>query len=212
MSGFIYFFKQFRLIFISIALLLLVYFLLRILFLVYNRDMFSGIPAKQIGLDFIWGGKLDLSAIVWLNLPVFFLYIFASYYPKKKKIILRFLLILFLLINISALALNVFDIAYFKFAKHRSNTDLLYVWKDSYCNRLLAFYPLLYIIGLRIVLFCQESVFIPACSLQTGDPRFVSMYPPCPSVFSCKRVGGQPIDACITIIAGGCKATTHRSE
>ncbi|HMH34702.1 MAG TPA: sulfatase-like hydrolase/transferase [Puia sp.] len=131
MSGFIHFFKQFRLIFISIALLLLVYFLLRILFLVYNMDLFAGIPARQIGLDFIWGAKLDLSAMVWLNFPVFFLYVLACHFPKKKKIMLRLLLFLFLLINISAVAINVFDIGYFKFAKHRSNTDLFYVWRDS---------------------------------------------------------------------------------
>lgn len=125
------FFTRFKKIFLLLIFLLSLYLMTRLVFLLYNHHLFTGLSFKDIVFIFSWGWKMDLSAIVWLNIPVFIL-IFAAQYPfLKNRILLSAAALLFIVLNIAGLALNVIDIGYFSFTRHRSNTDLLYVFSDS---------------------------------------------------------------------------------
>ncbi len=131
MAVLINFFKQFRVVFLSIGFLLFFYFGLRIIFFVHNRALFPGISPKEWFLVFLWGLKMDLSGIAWLNLPVFVLYFLGCYLPNRKKMLSPLIRTVFVVLNIAGLALNVLDIAYFRFRRQRSNIDLWYVGSDS---------------------------------------------------------------------------------
>jgi phosphoglycerol transferase MdoB-like AlkP superfamily enzyme len=160
------FFKQIRVVFLSIVLLLVFYFGLRIIFFAYNRALFPGISTREWLQILGWGLKMDLSAIAWLNLPVFGFYFLGCYFPKKKEILSQLLRILFVLVNMTGLAINVLDIAYFRYRKQRSNIDLWFVWSDSMVSvksMVTGFWPLiilLLLLAAALVYFAKKIIRI----------------------------------------------------
>src|SRR3984957_12724511 len=107
------FFKQFRIILIFLAVLVGVYTGLRILFWIDNRAFFIGSNWKERFGIFAWGLRMDLSGLVILNLPVFLFIFLAQIFKTKNKQFIFIALSLFILLNISGLAINIIDIGYF---------------------------------------------------------------------------------------------------
>lgn len=107
------------------VLLLVYYTLVRTVFLFYNRRLFNLHGSAEVFRIFWWGVRMDLSAIALLNTPVFLL-VFLSQY--RLSLLAR---ALFILLNGAGMALNIMDIGYYRFSKHRSNIDLWYVLGDS---------------------------------------------------------------------------------
>jgi hypothetical protein len=62
-----------------LALVIVLYTLLRGLFLFCNRRLFRDIGIDQIGLAFLQGLRFDLSVIVAIN----FLFIFLTFLPRR---------------------------------------------------------------------------------------------------------------------------------
>lgn len=96
----------------------LVYTLLRIAFVVLNRDAFPNVPFAAY-----WGGiRFDLSALAWLNLPWIALCLAhdteQGWYARVKQAV-------FLLVNAIGFFFACADLEYYRFTLKRSTADLL---------------------------------------------------------------------------------------
>ncbi len=112
-----------------LALLFAAYFLCRLFFLVWNRDLFAQTPPAQILLAFVIGLRFDLSAILFTNALLLPLWLLPGRWLTNKR--LRNLeLTLFTLLNTIALGFNVVDAEFVKFIGKRTSYDLLLMGDD----------------------------------------------------------------------------------
>ncbi|MBK7945036.1 MAG: sulfatase-like hydrolase/transferase [Flavobacteriales bacterium] len=99
------------------AALAAIYTLLRIAFVLLNRDSFPNVPFTA----FLGGIRFDLSALAWLNLPWLLLYLIEpddrGWFGAAKRII-------FHIGNAAGFFFACADIEYFKFTLKRSTADL----------------------------------------------------------------------------------------
>jgi phosphoglycerol transferase MdoB-like AlkP superfamily enzyme len=159
------FLRQFRIIFLSIALLLLLHFGLRIIFWIDNQSLFSVTSWKEKALVCWWGLIMDLQGIILLNIPVLLLLFLSQYTSRRKKNLLFIAGVLFIVLNLAGLAINVLDIGYFRFNKHRSNADLFYVFADSagsFKSVLLIYWPLLilFLLLAAVLIWFTQKIFV----------------------------------------------------
>jgi phosphoglycerol transferase MdoB-like AlkP superfamily enzyme len=110
--------------------LLLLYSLLRLGFylLYFSKDDFSG---TELETAIYWGCRMDISGIFYLNL-VFFIYYFLLQellFARRRRLVTVTLLSV---INLPFLAVNIIDLAYYKFNLRRSTVDLFRVAVDSF--------------------------------------------------------------------------------
>jgi len=99
------------------AALALIYTLLRIAFVLLNRDSFPHVPFAAF-----WGGiRFDLSALAWLNLPWLLLFLIQ---PKEGGWFGMVKRVVFLLCNAAGFFFACADIEYYRFTLKRSTADL----------------------------------------------------------------------------------------
>lgn len=94
------------------------YSLLRVLFWLYNLELFPSPPLSA----FTAGTRFDASAIAWLHLPWVILVLVR---PRPGRVFGRIQFGLFLFINAVALFFNCVDLGYFAFSLKRSTADFL---------------------------------------------------------------------------------------
>lgn len=107
----------------NFLLLLLVYFLCRVLFYAFNHTFF---PEKSIGqfLKICFNGlRFDISAIVTINIPFIFLFAFP-WKIKGRKWYGTTLKIIFVIINTIGITFNCIDFAYYPFTLKRTTADI----------------------------------------------------------------------------------------
>ncbi len=113
-----------------LGLILVLYFLSRILFIAFNSSLFP-IQDFSEGLTIFFAGlRFDLAAILMTN----GLFIIASLIPFKafySKAYQWFLALLFIPINIAAIAANLSDIIYVRFTLKRTTLDFLDMFADD---------------------------------------------------------------------------------
>lgn len=113
-----------------LGFILILYFLSRILFIVFNSSLFP-IQGFSDGLTILFAGlRFDLAAILMTN----GLFIIASLIPFKafySKAYQWFLALLFIPINIAAIAANLSDIIYIRFTLKRTTLDFLDMFADD---------------------------------------------------------------------------------
>ena len=145
-------------------LLLMLQLLLRTLFWHHNQAFFDkGTTTDRIWI-YWWGLQMDLSALAWLNFPFFILFYAASYLPASQKPVVWSVLAIGILLNTAGLALGIIDIGYYPFSKHRTNSDLLYVLKDSLAGwrRLLTKYwglVVVFLTGAAAIFFSAARIY-----------------------------------------------------
>lgn len=112
-----------------IAVLLFIYLVLR---LIFWQFYFSGdnIGAKALIRLFLIGSRIDLAVLCYLHIP-FCLYYFGIHDFLRFKIRRLVAITLLCICNLPLLAINVVDIAYYKFNLRRTNIDLFFVGADS---------------------------------------------------------------------------------
>tara|TARA_B100000900_G_scaffold264703_1_gene225842 strand:- start:1181 stop:3013 length:1833 start_codon:yes stop_codon:yes gene_type:complete len=103
-----------------IVILLILYSISRIYLFYNNFDSFY--PVKI--LEFLEGIRFDLSAIIYINIPLFLLLLSPLNFKSKKKFKLL-INIIFYITNIPFLILNNIDIEYYKFTQKRSTSDFI---------------------------------------------------------------------------------------
>ncbi|MEP6727630.1 MAG: sulfatase-like hydrolase/transferase [Bacteroidota bacterium] len=109
--------------------LLMLYALLRVAFyqLYFSK---SNISWSNLKMAAYWGWRMDVGAIFYSNIVFFIYYFFLQdlVFKTKKKLAA---LLLLSVINLPLLAVNVIDLAYYKFNLRRSTVDLFRVIGDS---------------------------------------------------------------------------------
>jgi len=112
---------------VVIARLLLVmtlFSLCRVLFYLYNADLFSGMDAARMGRIFFGGLRFDLTAVLYLNA----LYIVLSFLPLRVKFHHRWqqvTLWIFWITNTAGLAANIADMVYYRTTLRRTTLSIL---------------------------------------------------------------------------------------
>ena len=109
--------------------LLLIYSLLRMIFY-FSYFEKSDLSWADFGRIIYWGCRMDIAGLFYLN-SGFFVYYFIFkdlLYVKYQK---RVTVLLLSFINISFIAINIIDLAYYKFNLRRSTVDLFRIVKDS---------------------------------------------------------------------------------
>jgi phosphoglycerol transferase MdoB-like AlkP superfamily enzyme len=106
------------------AYLVVIYFLCRLLFLLFNYSYFSAAGFYNILSSFFFGLRYDVTAIVISNVLFIFLHLvpFPVFYTKFYQGVLKFL---FLLVNIPFILLNCVDLGLFRFTGKRSGAELI---------------------------------------------------------------------------------------
>ncbi len=112
-----------------VALLLVVYTLCRLLFLLWNWDLYSGIPSGEWVWAFIYGLRFDLAAIVITNSVVMLLWL-APARLYQGPWLSRIELLLFGIVNWIAIGSNVVDAEFVNFIGKRSSYDMLLIQQD----------------------------------------------------------------------------------
>ena len=116
-----------RLLLRRLALLLGTYTLLRLGFYLFNRVPFQGIDAGKILLAFMHGLRYDVSALLWLNLPLVLLSLLVPAASRRGQQWLRGL---FVALNMPGFLLNVIDWEYFHFIGRRLSNEFTTVGGD----------------------------------------------------------------------------------
>ncbi|HVW60912.1 MAG TPA: LTA synthase family protein [Puia sp.] len=161
----------------GIFLLLLLHTALRMIFWVYNAYQFTNISTQDAWLIFVRGVQQDLVSIILLNSPVLLLLAAATWLPSVRNTLVRSARWLFVLLNIIGLAINCIDAGYFRFSRHRSNIDLLYVFGDSagsFGSILSGYWPLLilFIGGIAALVAIGKLLFMtsPGSRVRSSHP------------------------------------------
>ena len=102
-----------------ILILLALYSSSRIYFYLNNNDTID----THYFLEFIAGLRFDISALVYINIPLFILLLLPHNLRSGKKY-RKLTNYLFYMINIPFLLINNIDIEYYKFTQKRSTSDL----------------------------------------------------------------------------------------
>ena len=116
-----------------LTFLLLIYTSSRVYFYLNNIDSFINSFDNATLIEFIEGWRFDISALVYINIPLLVLLLFPTNLRKKNGFI-RFTNILFYALNIPFIILNNIDIEYFRFTQRRSTIDffqLLQLGEDA---------------------------------------------------------------------------------
>jgi phosphoglycerol transferase MdoB-like AlkP superfamily enzyme len=165
-------FRPFSQFLLAMALLEGYYSLLRVVFIIYNYRLFDFHGAAELIRIFLWGARMDLSTIGLLNLPVALLFFIAQYFPPGSRSLFRRIpwrllpaWAAFILLNAAGVAINILDTGYFRFVKHRSNLDLIYVMGDSagsFGSLLWRYLPLLalFIVSVLMLIRLANRVFV----------------------------------------------------
>jgi phosphoglycerol transferase MdoB-like AlkP superfamily enzyme len=112
-----------------LALLLAAFMITRLVFALLNLGSFAEVTFGNFLLALLHGIRFDLAAIAALN----GLFIVLSLFPLRQaagRTWQWLLLVLFLVVNLSALWMNLADAAYFKFTGKRSSSAVLGIWQD----------------------------------------------------------------------------------
>ena len=170
-----------------IVFLLLLYALLRLLFYVtYFRA--DSMLLKDRLMVVYWGLRIDFSSIFYANL-VFFIYYFLLHDWLTAKWQKPVAVTLLSFINLPLLAVNMIDLAYYKFNFRRSTVDLFSTIPGS-VQALGAFWKSWWYLFLLFVLLAVLSVVV--------FTRFVQNQPPRKSYFT-----GSLFPGCCFLLAAG---------
>ena len=103
-----------------IVFLLIIYSTSRLYFYINNSDSFTNVNF----LEFLEGIRFDISALLYINIPLFLLLLLPNNL-RAKKYYHKITNWLFYSVNIPFILLNNIDIEYFKFTQKRSTTDFI---------------------------------------------------------------------------------------
>ena len=110
-----------------LALLLVAYTLLRLGFYCFNYGTFKSLETGKVLLAFGHGLRFDVSALLWLNLPLVVLSLLVPVSARRGQ---RWLRGLFVVVNLLGFLLNVIDWEYFKFIGRRLSNEFTTVGGD----------------------------------------------------------------------------------
>lgn len=121
----------------KILFVLMVFFLLRVVFVFVNARYFSGLDGMQIVLSLFYAVKFDLAVVLPVNAAYLLIaLIVPAYYACHRKFFSR----IFFWVNFLLLFIAVCDNLYFSYTQHRVNYALLYLLPGSFTVKLVITY------------------------------------------------------------------------
>ncbi|MFH1160646.1 MAG: LTA synthase family protein [bacterium] len=109
--------------FLKLLVVLLLFFISRIVFYLFNLHYFSTVSSGELFRIFLAGFRFDISAVLMLNLP-FILLNSIPFRFRYKKVIQGFANAWFYLMNPIGLMTNFVDTVYFRFTLKRMTADI----------------------------------------------------------------------------------------
>ena len=103
-----------------IFFLLVIYSFCRVSFYIFNSEQFT----SNVFLSFIEGIRFDISALIYINIPILILLLFPTNL-REKTLYKKLTNILFYIVNIPFILMNTADIEYFKFSQKRITFDFI---------------------------------------------------------------------------------------
>jgi len=163
--------RQIYRIFACAAMLLVLHTLIRFFFWKYNHSQFPPVSFREGTMIFCRGVQQDIVSLLIVNSPLLFLLIIAAYLGPRGSFLYRISGWLFVGLNAAGLAINILDIGYYRFSRHRSSQDLLYVLGGSlgsFKSVITGYWYLLLLFAGVIFLLTRTASFgIPA----SNEPR-----------------------------------------
>jgi phosphoglycerol transferase MdoB-like AlkP superfamily enzyme len=157
-----------------ILLLTGIYSLLRVLFLIFNMELFSNFSTKQLLTPFIIGIRYDLTALALLNIPfwvVGLLPIFwKNIYWKKTEGFL------FIFINTLFIFFNLGDIEYSNFVGRRLTWDTFKMQKDlqNSAFAIIKYYWVLFLVSILFII--SVSIILKSIKLKYNLNKKIIAY------------------------------------
>jgi phosphoglycerol transferase MdoB-like AlkP superfamily enzyme len=113
-----------------LGILLVVYAIIRLVFLIDHRAQFDEATVWQVGGAFLRGMRFDVSAIVYSNLPIILLSLVPA--PWSERLWFRRLMFgLFVVINFVLVSVMVADVGYYPFTGTRVTLDIFRLSHDA---------------------------------------------------------------------------------
>ncbi|MFC0876497.1 LTA synthase family protein [Saccharicrinis sp. FJH2] len=130
-----YLFKRFRIsgffvLLYRFVILLFLYTICRVLFYLFNTDMFQNVTLAGFGRMMLGGLKFDISAIFYLN-SIWFILAIIPFPWLNSRGYRQLLKWLFVIINAFGLALNVIDFEYYPFILKRTTFNIIGSFKHE---------------------------------------------------------------------------------
>jgi phosphoglycerol transferase MdoB-like AlkP superfamily enzyme len=108
---------------LKILVVLLLFFLSRIFFYLFNIQYFSGLEFGELMKIFFTGLRFDISAIIIINAP-FIIFNSVPFRFRYNRVYQGFVNAYFYIINMIALMVNFVDLIYFRFTLKRTTADI----------------------------------------------------------------------------------------
>ncbi len=116
--------NEYLLIVYRIAVLLVFYALLRVLFYAFNCDLFPSVTLEGFACIMLGGMRFDISAIMYIN-ALFILFYILSFGLKMRKNVMRVLNAIFFVFNGIGFATCCIDFIYYRFILKRTTFNVL---------------------------------------------------------------------------------------
>lgn len=146
-------------------LLMLIYSALRIIFYLFNTDLFHDITLSGFARLMYGGFRFDISALIYLNLLFFVVYV-LSFRAKCSKIMSRVINGIFFVFNGIGIGANCCDFIYYRFILKRTTFNV----KDIFANEdnmlslclqfLIDYWYVLLIFVVIMYLFVKATLFV----------------------------------------------------
>jgi phosphoglycerol transferase MdoB-like AlkP superfamily enzyme len=152
--------KPLRITILGLAYLLVCYELLRLGFLIANRQYFADVPAGQVLWAFVYGLRFDLSALLMLNGVILLLYNLPGF-PGRFQWYSKTMLALFWLMNIPGFIVNLTDYGYYGFTQRRLMFELFTMPRetmDMVPSLVRGYWPLFLLLAVLTGLFIYSSL------------------------------------------------------
>lgn len=109
---------------VRVGVLVVVYALMRVIFIAFNVDLFPTLTAGQLPKIFLGGLKYDLAAIAYINLPYLALY-YLAFEKREHPAYKKFLNVFFYTTNAIGFLANCADTLYYKYTLKRTTWNVL---------------------------------------------------------------------------------------
>ncbi|MFI5171266.1 MAG: LTA synthase family protein [Chitinophagales bacterium] len=151
-------FLHIRILLRRLGILLLLYSVCRILFFIFNRDLFPHIPPGNFLEIMFYGLRFDISSIIYVNFIFILLHILPSPWFEKTWY-QRVLKILFYVFNGIALMLESGDFIYYRYGLKRTSTHELGLTSDAnILPQVMQDYWIIFVIAFLLVA-CIEFLY-----------------------------------------------------
>ena len=148
-------FFHLKILFKRLGIMVIVYILCRILFFIFNRDLFPEVSVGEFFLIMLNGLRYDVASIIYINSILIVMHIIPIA-ARETTVYQRIIKILFYLCNGLALFLEAGDFIYFRYGLKRTSTHELGLANDtSVLPMVLRDYWVVFVLTFLIILLVE---------------------------------------------------------